>query len=227
MKIIWGSFITDGRNKLANEVASRNHYGPFMRRRAIPLNVATSYRNATRTRFINVQKNWRTITDAQRAAWEKATVNFKQTDAFGVLNRLTAINLYCRMNYNRNLISQNYLTLPPPKIIVTPPRITNFVIYNMGANIEFAFSPTVPSNHSYFVYMTKPISAGITNPNAFWTFIRYFPQNYTSPRSLDDIYLPRFSVTGAIGKRIFLKIRAFDNINAQFSQYSYSKCIIS
>src|SRR5437773_11561609 len=50
--------------------ASRNRFGQYFRRRAVPVQPRTAAQLAVRARMSNNAAAWRALTDAQRAAWE-------------------------------------------------------------------------------------------------------------------------------------------------------------
>lgn len=104
---------------------SRNRYGQYARSRAIPVNPASAFQNATRATFAALAQAWVTeLTDAQRAAWDTYAANVPKIDSLGRsifvlglnwyigINTLRAVGLQTRLDTAPILFTGTSLTLP-------------------------------------------------------------------------------------------------------------------
>lgn len=225
MKIIWGSFITDGRGKIGGDVACRNHYGPFLRKKVTPLNVYSQYREACRARLVTVQQLWPTLTNEERAAWILAAKNFPYKNVFGISKIYTGINLFAKINYHLLEAGKSTFNLPPAKTNVSP-MLPSFLISNSyDSNLVIGYSIPIPSTYYYYIFATKPLSQGINVPNAYWKLL-YIDKNVgNSDIYLTDAYFSRFRIYPPFESKLFFKILVYDWITGQFSNISISSVI--
>jgi hypothetical protein len=83
MKMKFGAFVVAGSGKIGGHVASRNRSGAFLRTKVTPTNPQTGAQNAVRSLLASLSSAWRSLTGAQRAAWNGAVSAFPRTNVFG------------------------------------------------------------------------------------------------------------------------------------------------
>jgi hypothetical protein len=83
---------------------SRNRFGQYMRRRAMPVNPLTVFQTAVRQQFAVLAARWKDVlTDAEREAWTTYGVNTPVLDSLGFPIILTGLNWYIACNTARLL----------------------------------------------------------------------------------------------------------------------------
>jgi hypothetical protein len=207
---------------------SRNRFGPYTRRRAIPTNPNSPQQQAVRG-FVNALANlWiNTLTLAQRTAWEDYAANVTLIDALGQPINVTGMNMYVRSNTTR-------LQAALPRVDTGP------VIFNLGefTNPSFGFDAAATEidvtfddtddwanedDAAMIVYGSRP-----QNPT-----INFFkgPYQYADSILGDSITAPtspaaltsKFAVSA--GNRAFVKIavsRADGRLSMPFRGYALS-----
>src|SRR5690606_18792227 len=107
MKMKWGALVVDGRNKIGGQVASKNRGGSYLRTKVTPANPQTVAQSIVRSIFTVLSQAWRTLTQAQRNAWNAAVTDWQRTDIFGDIKSPSGFTLYMRLNQNLSLIGES------------------------------------------------------------------------------------------------------------------------
>lgn len=94
--------------------ASHNRGGQYFRRRATPVNPATSFQGEVRSKLAGLSASWRGLTDSQRLAWDEAAGSYTTVNALGTSIQLTGQQLYIRAN-------QRLAIYDPGAVMTTPP----------------------------------------------------------------------------------------------------------
>lgn len=105
---------------------SHNRWGPYMRRRAIPVTSTTQDALAAKARLTSQSQAWQTRTSQEKAAWNTwATVN-PITGPLGNAQVLTGHTCYIMLNTRLIQAGQATITIPPT--IPTPPPLTSLTL---------------------------------------------------------------------------------------------------
>ena len=148
MKIKWGMMMTDGRGKLGGQVASKNRSGAYVRTKVTPVNPNTTYQSAVRQRLASLSKEWGSLTEPQRLAWNAAANSgqWNKNDIFGDARRPTGKNLFTGINLV-SLETTNTLLLQVPKkadfsqFTVNEPVIS--IANGIELDVDVAETPTL------------------------------------------------------------------------------------
>ena len=97
-------------------VGQGGRYGQVSRLLGIPMNPRTTAQLAARQSFSNQAKTWRTLTQAQIAAWNTAAAAQQTTPEDGQSGKMTGLQLFIQVNTIAILTGQATVTSPP-----TPP----------------------------------------------------------------------------------------------------------
>lgn len=162
MKVKFGAIVVDGRGKIGGHVASKNRSGSYFRTKVTPVNPQTSFQNAVRSRLANFSAEWRTLTQAQRDAWNAAVVNFSQTNIFGDGVNPTGKNLYTALNGNLSNIGEANILVPPTPVAVVESSISaiSFEDATVAADVTLTLDAVDPGQH-YLVFASAPTSPGV------------------------------------------------------------------
>lgn len=208
MKIKFGAIVTDGRGKIGGHVASKNRAGAYLRTKVTPTNPNTTAQTTVRNRLSGLSSAWRSLTAAQRAAWNSAVQDFSKTDIFGDIKVPTGFNLYQRLNNNLLTCGEAVIDVPPEVIAVD--SFTSIVLTAEDDTDEellsLAITPAVEADHLVKVYATPPMSAGKSFVKSEYRLIEILANSATSPANLLASYQAVFGSTGAAGQKIFVKV---------------------
>lgn len=162
MKAKFGAIVVDGRGKIGGHVASKNRSGSYFRTKVTPVNAQTSFQNAVRSRLASFSAAWRSLTQAQRDAWDAAVANFSKTNIFGDIVNPTGKNLYTALNGNLSNIGEAAISVPPTPVAVIESAIDTITYADptTAANVEIELD-AVDANQSYLVFASAPTSPGV------------------------------------------------------------------
>ena len=91
--------IAAGSGSVGGCTYSRNRYGQYIRRRAMPVNPCSAFAQAMTAFFATLVSRWTTtLTQLQRDSWDLWAVNTPQTDALGNAVTWTGQNAFISMN---------------------------------------------------------------------------------------------------------------------------------
>lgn len=94
-----GLGVTDGRGKIGGNVATKNAYASFARRKVSPINRSTTRQTAIRTTFAFYSSRWSaTLTEAQRGAWIAFSAQHLFSMTFGEKRSLKGKEMYIKIN---------------------------------------------------------------------------------------------------------------------------------
>lgn len=210
MKIKFGALVTDGRGKIGGHVASKSASGAYLRTKVTPVNRQTSYQMVARGRLALFAQSWRSLTAAQRSAWDAAVVNFAKTDVFGDVRNPSGANLYSRLNINLARIGSSPILLPPAPVAVASPDTIALEAAVNGPYLNLIWTGSNPSATCTWVWrISRQVSAGIRFGKNLLVDMDLLTDGTTSP--IDDwgTYQPRFGDL-VVGARIFAEVIAID-----------------
>lgn len=206
MKMKWGAFVVEGRNKIGGHVASKNRHGSYLRTKVTPVNRMSTRQTVVRTLLTNISQSWRSLTAAQRAAWNAAVNDFKKTDIFGDIQTPSGFNLYQKINNNLQSLGVAMVTTPP--VVSDLDQFTALALtYAVGTPaLSLAFTVAAGTDSGYKVFATAPMSAGKNFVKSEYRQITQGTTAPTSPLNLLSAYQAVFGNVGNIGDKIFVKI---------------------
>src|SRR5438552_4056551 len=143
----------------AGTTYSRNRFGQYQRRRAAPVQPRTAAQLAVRSRMSNNAAAWRSLTDAQRAAWESLGSQITRTDAIGQTYTLNGFMAYCSVNNNKLAAGDAAVSTPPT--LTTPPALLTVTLTLTNAAFSIAYTATpLAAGVRVFVFASPQRSAG-------------------------------------------------------------------
>lgn len=174
--------------KLNGTVFARNKGGHYMRSKSKPTNPRTFLQSAQRAIFGAVAQAWRSLSQAQRNAWDAAAPDFKYQNRLGDSKTLSGFALHQQLNNNLLLIDQPVISAPPiPQEMYSPVSASATIISNpdkMVIEAEFVGSSSTPSKVALFV--TSHLSPGVKNAsNRYRLLGSYTTSAISDPAGLD------------------------------------------
>lgn len=204
MKALFGEIIVAGSGKLGGHVHSRNRGGAYVRTKVTPLNPDTSFQQAARAVLADFSSEWRTLTQAQRDAWDLAVEDYKVTDVFGAIRRPSGKNLFVRINANLDSVGVASITDPVAVAQVPEPVLTGVTIDEGTAVFDIAFTNGFAAV-TFQVWATASKSPGVSFAKPFFRLFDTILGGSVSPADADTTYRARFGAP-VVGQKIFVRI---------------------
>jgi hypothetical protein len=205
MKAKFGAIVVAGSGKIGGHVLSRNRYGAYMRTKVTPVNPSTTAQVAVRNRLGSLSSAWRSLTPAQRAAWNGAVLDFKRTDVFGDIKSPSGFNLFQRLNNNIVTVGGAQINTPPAVGEAAQVLIGAFVATFTLTVLTLALSGAVPAGSEVKVFMTPMLSPGIDFVKSEYRITEIVANGTASPLNLAAAYATKFGALVA-GQKVFVKI---------------------
>lgn len=146
---------------------SRNRSGQYIRRRALPINPASTFQQLIRAAMSSLVTAWTgNLTQAQRDAWEIWAINTPYTDALGNPVIITGQNAYVSLNTPRIQASLTVINTAPSIFSgtsLTPPSFT--IADESAQTVTFSFNNADEwaslIGGALLVYVGRPQNASI------------------------------------------------------------------
>lgn len=181
-----------------------------MRNKVTPVNPQTSFQQAVRAALTAASQSWRTLTQAQRDAWNTVVPNFAKTDIFGDIKNPSGINLYNRLYLNANTIGGTPLTSPPA--LSSSPGVPDIGLTADSSPQTFTITSgltSVPAGEDWVVMATPNQSAGREFVKNQYRIIAVLASGTTLPSAQITNFTNKF---GALvgGEKVGLQVKAID-----------------
>lgn len=185
----------------ADQTASRNRFGQYIRTRAIPVNPNSTAQGTVRARMSTNAAAWRALTDDQRAGWESLGAQMVRTDALGQSYSLNGFQAYCSVNQN-NVAAGNAAVSAAPAL-VTPAAIVTCTPTATAATLSVAYTVTpLVAGAKLMVFASAQRSAGRSFEGDL-RLIHVSAAAAASPANIFTAYEDKWG-TPVLGNRIFL-----------------------
>ena len=186
--------------------ASRNRFGQYYRRRAVPVQPRTPAQSNQRARMSTNAAAWRSLTDAQRAGWLSLGLMMTRTDSLGQTYDLNGFAAYCSVN-NNNLDAGNAAVADAP-VLTTPPDLATATITLTAIAFSVAYTATpLAAGVRLFIRCSPQRSAGVKF-NGDYRLIAVTAAAAASPANILAAYTAKFGVP-VVGNRIFLSLQTY------------------
>ena len=223
MKIKFGSLVVAGRGKIGGHVASQNRSGAYLRTKVTPSNPSTSYQVAARALLAGLSSAWRSLSAANRTAWNAAVGSFQRTNVFGDLVNPSGKNLYTRLNANLASIGVAAISAPPLPVAIVEPTLT---ITAMAAGTFSITTGNLDAGQDYQVWTTDPMSAGISNWGNRYRLLSVFNGGDPQPVVIHTDYLARFGPKVA-GQQVAVWVVPIESATGQNGQGAEASGIVA
>lgn len=161
--------IADARGSVNGTVYSRGVGGLYMKTRVKPLNPQTAKQSVVRNQLAALAAAWRSLTEAQRAAWTAQTGNYPATNRVGEVYTPSGYQLYMTLNSNLNAVEEESLDTPlsPSSFVAT--GLDGFQMELTAGALttgEISLSIDTGVDEICLVETTGGLSAGVTAPSS-------------------------------------------------------------
>lgn len=186
--------------------ASRNRFGQYIRRRAIPVQPRTPAQLNQRARMSLNAAAWRSLTDAQRAGWLSLGLGMIRTDSLGQSYDLNGFLAYCSVNNNK--LDAGDAAVADAPAIATPPDLLTVTITLTAAALSIAYTATpLAAGVRLFIRASPQRSAGVKF-NGDYRQIAVTAAAAASPHNGLVAYTAKFGVP-VVGNRIFFNLQTY------------------
>jgi hypothetical protein len=207
--------LSDARNKMGGTVWARNRSGTYSRAKVTPVQPRTPDQQANRSNFAALSAAWKSLDQADIAAWNAASTSEVLHDSMGQAYSPSGFQLY--MARNRNLTSAGYSTIDSPLPWYTGPQPGLLTALNatvVGGSLSMSFTITngeFNDNQTYIIQATPPLSPGINFiGRAIYRNIAAIECDEGTPDfDIATAYTTQFG-TPATGKRVGIRVFMVD-----------------
>ena len=217
-RIKFGMMMTDARGKLGGHVFTKAKSGATIRTKVTPLNPKTSAQSEARSALGANSQAWRTLSEAQRLAWNSAAQEVSKTNAFGDTYFPSGKNYFTAINNNlRNIGSQ--ILVEPPALVEMPGLTSVDVDFDIVAGqLDIApFFVGVDTNITLVCNATSGQSAGRYNfSGKYRKFGGFSLAGTPNNTALYDMYVLKFGVPSA-GQKVSFEFYLVNEVTGQVS----------
>jgi hypothetical protein len=186
-----------------SQTSSRNRFGQYVRRRAVPVNPASDRQTLARSVTQANAAEWRNLTDSQRAGWIALGAQMTRADSLGNIYTLTGLQAFLSIN-NTRLANGQARTADAPAMI-TPDPLSGASLTLNAAAFSIAFTPTpLGADEQLQIWASPPRSAGRSFEGDY-RLIQVTPAAAASPVNVKAAYEQRFGPL-PVGARIFVRL---------------------
>lgn len=187
--------------------ASRNTFGQYYRRRAVPVQPRSSAQIAVRARLANNAAGWRGLTDVQRADWKSLGDQISRSDALGQSYTLNGFLAYILVNNNK--LAAGDATVSTPPTLTDPGTLASITLTLTSASFSVAYTATpLGAGIRAFIFASPQLSAGRAF-NGNYRLISVTAAAAASPANILTAYSAIFG-TPVTGNRIFLSAQLYE-----------------
>lgn len=226
-KVKFSALVSEMRNKLNGSVFARNRGGAYLRTKVTPTNPQSIAQVQARSLLTQFSQGWRSLTQAERDAWNSVVDQWATTDVFGDIVNPTGSTLYTRLNINISNAGGTAITSPP-----TPTgadALANLTLTADSAAPEVVITTlpgTVPAGHALYVEATAQLSPGISNAKSKFRTIASINPATVGPFDVISEYTAKFGALVA-GQKMFVRCKLINRATGEVSQSLVASAIVA
>jgi hypothetical protein len=225
-KVKFSALISEMRNKLNGSVFARNRGGAYLRTKVTPLNPQTAAQVAARSLLASFSQSWRSLTEAQRNAWNSVVDQWATTDVFGDIVNPSGSTLYTRLNINVSLAGGSALVTPPtpvgaeslPDLLVTADASASEILIDSDIF-------EVPVGHAMVIEATPMLSPGISNAKSKFRVVETAAAGVTMTINIFASYNAKFGGL-VVGQKLFVRAKLIVLATGERSQSLVASTIV-
>lgn len=176
-KIIFSSLVSGLRGKIGGTIFQGGRYGFIARQNFYPFNPSSEKQKKARGRLGGISKEWKELTDAQRATWavdvNNRTQPAKRKKVFAV-NVLSPFDFFLQTNYYRALVKQTQIYSYTGTGATYGGQGLQLRYDKTTGQYFLSFTQILTSGIFVLLYSTRKYSAGVTNFEGKWLFSGFF-----------------------------------------------------
>ena len=189
-----------------------------------PSGEATVLQLARRTSLKKITKTWPLLTDQQRLDWERLAEHASGVSVFGQKAKLSGINLFVRLNSNRQMADEEILTDAPDSNAATP-NVEYSNIYVTPDLVAFTGIRHQSSPYKLVVKMSASQSPGISNGWSKTVIISGDTEDDWGEANVTELYLNKIGAAATPGQKVFVETYWLDT-ETGFTGQAERDCVV-
>jgi hypothetical protein len=206
MLIKFGGLIADGRGKIGGHVVSKSVGGAVLMSKPNQPRKVSSFQEDQRYYYAYLSRYWQSLLPSVQAAWSAWSEGLNEYNVFGDRKNLSGFNAFMQVNVNFLIFGLAISAAPPTNMAraVLPDLSVDFNASASSFLTSSSFS-NVPYLTRIRLYMSAPVSPGVTRYNGSYRFIKQRNSAGTLNFNVYSNYISAFG-SAPIGKKIFYKV---------------------
>ena len=192
--------------------------------KSYPSGEATVLQIARRTSLKKITKTWPLLTDQQRLDWERLAEHASGVSVFGQKAKLSGINLFVRLNSNRQMAGEEILTDAPDSNAATP-NVEYSNIYVTPDLVAFTGIRHHSSPYKLVVKMSASQSPGISNGWSKTVIISGDTEDDWGEANVTELYLNKIGAAATPGQKVFVETYWLDT-ETGFTGQAERDCVL-
>lgn len=189
-----------------------------------PSGEATVLQLVRRTSLKKITKTWPLLTDQQRLDWERLAEHASGVSVFGQKAKLSGINLFVRLNSNRQMAGEEILTDAPDSNAATP-NVEYSNIYVTPDLVAFTGIRHQSSPYKLVVKMSASQSPGISNGWSKTVIISGDTEDDWGEANVTELYLNKIGAAATPGQKVFVETYWLDT-ETGFTGQAERDCVV-
>jgi len=169
----------------------------------MPVQPRTASQQQAKARFADMSIAWRSLTDAQRAAWNAFSQSFTVLNSLGTAIHLTGHQSFVKVN-STNLVNGVAMATTPPALPTFVASVASAIEVTYGTQLLAITCGTIPANTVYMVYAAAPQSVGRSFCGN-WRYLKSFTVATTGKLTVTTEFTAKFGAIIA-AKRYFVQV---------------------
>ena len=171
-----------------------------------------------------ITKTWPLLTDQQRLDWERLAEHASGVSVFGQKAKLSGINLFVRLNSNRQMAGEEILTDAPDSNAATP-NVEYSDIYVTPDLVAFTGIRHQSSPYKLVVKMSASQSPGISNGWSKTVIISGDTEDDWGEANVTELYLNKIGAAATPGQKVFVETYWLDT-ETGFTGQAERDCVL-
>ena len=192
--------------------------------KSYPTGEATVLQIARRTSLKKITKTWPLLTDQQRLDWERLAEHASGVSVFGQKAKLSGINLFVRLNSNRQMAGETLLTDAPDSNAASP-NVEYSNLYVTPDLVAFTGIRHQPSPYKLVVKMSASQSPGISNGWSKTVIISGDTEDDWGEANVTELYLNKIGAAATPGQKVFVETYWLDT-ETGFTGQAERDCVL-
>jgi len=200
-------------------VSQDGAFGQISRALVIPGNPRTEGQLNRRQVLGTMAHNWRTITEAQRLAWNEAGKAVRSDSRLGQSGPLSGFLLFVKVNCNLQIVGEPAVNTPPAVPAFESNVVNGLELTNPGGVVAIKLTCSGSSDAFNLVWATPPKSAGRFRPKDYY-YLGELPEVASGKANITALYTAKFGAPAA-GQKVFVRSKqvldGYDDLPHQWS----------
>lgn len=194
--------------------------------KAYPTGDATTAQLARRASLTKITRSYKLLTDDQMLGWERLAGHCTGQSVFGQKAKLSAINVYVRLNSNRVMAGEAMIADAPASTVAVP-NISYSQVTVTPELVVFTGIRHQPSPYKMVVKMSASQSKGISNGWSKTVIISSDVEDDWGEAEVTSFYLKTIGAEPVPGQKIFIETYWLDTSTGFTGQLFQDSAIVT